>query len=107
MDRLRPARPIHGTERIARAQSAKLGMKPRSSRTCISPMRRTGTTRPVESVSVAPNTVSSMKMPSAWWRRARCRKSARIAFDASNHWCRGMYSSDVPPQRRTEERAWW
>ena len=27
--------------------------------------------KPVESVIVGPKSVSSMKMPSAWWRRAR------------------------------------
>src|SRR3546814_1477020 len=48
------ARPIHGSGRIERTQSAKLGMKPRSSRTCCSPTSRTGTTRPVDSVIVTP-----------------------------------------------------
>src|SRR5579872_5513620 len=48
------ARPIQGSGRMQRAQSAKLGMKPRSSNTCCSPIRRTGTTRPVEMVTVAP-----------------------------------------------------
>jgi hypothetical protein len=46
-------------------QSAKLGMKPRSSRTCCSPISRTGTTRPVEIMIVGPKKRSSMKMPSA------------------------------------------
>src|SRR3546814_8747750 len=59
------ARPIHGSGRIERTQSAKLGMKPRSSRTCCSPTSRTGTTRPVDSVIVTPKKRSSMKMPSA------------------------------------------
>ena len=36
------ARPIHGSGRIAFTQSAKDGMKPRSSRTCCSPIQRTG-----------------------------------------------------------------
>ena len=44
------ARPIQGSGRMQRTQSAKLGMKPRSSRTCCSPISRTGTTRPVEIV---------------------------------------------------------
>src|SRR5579883_415425 len=59
------ARPIQGSGRIQRTQSAKLGMKPRSSTTCCSPISRTGTTRPVEMMMVAPKKRSSMKMPSA------------------------------------------
>jgi hypothetical protein len=59
------ARPIHGSRRMQRTQSAKLGMKPRSSITCCSPISRTGTTRPVETVIVGPKKRSSMKMPSA------------------------------------------
>lgn len=60
---------------MSRAQSAKEGIEPRSSRTCCSPMRRTGTVRPSALTSVAPNRASSMKMPSAWCRKARCRGS--------------------------------
>ena len=48
------ARPIQGSGRMQRTQSAKHGMKPRSSRTCCSPISRTGTTRPVEIVIVGP-----------------------------------------------------
>src|ERR1700678_3386693 len=59
------ARPIHGSGRMQRTQSAKLGMKPRSSTTCCSPISRTGTTRPVETVIVGPKKRSIMKMPSA------------------------------------------
>ena len=39
---------------LDRAQSAKLGMKPRSSRTCCSPTQRVGMTRPVDRVRVFP-----------------------------------------------------
>jgi hypothetical protein len=46
--------------------------------TCCSPTQRVGITRPEDSLMVRPNTVSAMKMPSAWWRRARCRRSARV-----------------------------
>jgi hypothetical protein len=46
--------------------------------------KRVGITRPVDKVMVGPNTVSSMKMPSAWCRSARCRKSAAMLFDWSN-----------------------
>ena len=48
----RSARPIQGSGRMALTQSAKDGMKPRSSRTCCSPIHLTGMTRPVESVMV-------------------------------------------------------
>ena len=65
------ARPIHGSGRMQRTQSANDGMKPRSSFTCCSPTQRVGTTRPEESVSVDLKIVSTMKMPSAWCRRAR------------------------------------
>ena len=41
---------------------------------------------PVEVVIVALKNRSAMKMPSAWWRSARWRKSAVMAFDSSNHW---------------------
>ncbi len=41
---------------------------------------------PALAVMVTPNSVSSMKMPSAWWRSARCRGSAMIRLDLSNHW---------------------
>ena len=61
----RCARPIHGSGRMQRTQSANDGMKPRSSFTCCSPTQRIGTTRPEESVSVDPKIVSAMKMPSA------------------------------------------
>ncbi len=47
-----------------------------------------------------------MKMPSAWWRSARCRKSAVISLLWSNQACTGMKSSTVPPHFFTEERAW-
>jgi hypothetical protein len=73
--------PHQGKGRMARIQSAKDGMKPRSSFTCCSPTQRVGIILPVDSFSVGPNTVSSMKMPSAWCRSARCRKSAAIALD--------------------------
>ena len=59
---MRPARPIQGKGRMARIQSAKDGMKPRSSLTCCSPTQRVGITLPVESVSVRPKIVSSRKM---------------------------------------------
>src|SRR5262249_54493638 len=59
------ARPIHRSGRIQRTQSAKLGICPKSSRTCCSPMSRTGTIRPVAIVTVAPKNRSNMKMPSA------------------------------------------
>jgi hypothetical protein len=44
----------------------------------------TGTTASIE--AGLPVHITSMKMPSAWWRRARCRKSAAIAFDWSIMW---------------------
>ena len=40
--------------------------------------------RQVEIVTVVPKIVCTIKMPSAWWRKARCRKSAMIIFDSSN-----------------------
>jgi hypothetical protein len=56
----RPARPIHGKGRMARIQSAKDGMKPRSCCTCCSPTQRVGMMRPDERVSVGPKIVSSV-----------------------------------------------
>lgn len=62
---MRRACPIQGSGRIAFTQSAKEGMKPRSSMTCCSPIQRVGITRPDDSVMVGPKIVSAMKMPSA------------------------------------------
>ena len=45
---------------MAFTQSAKLGMKPRSSLTCCSPTQRVGMMRPVESVRVRPKIVSAI-----------------------------------------------
>src|SRR5229473_1739816 len=77
-------RPIHGSGRIHFIQSAKDGMRPRSSTTCCSPTQRVGMTRPDDKVMVGPKTVSARKTPSAWCRSARCRKSAVICLLASN-----------------------
>jgi hypothetical protein len=79
-----PGPSIQGSGRMAFTQSAKDGMKPRSSMTCCSPTQRVGITRPDDSVMVGPKMVSAMKMPSAWCRSARCRKSAVISLLASN-----------------------
>jgi hypothetical protein len=57
-------------------------------------------------VRVGPKIVSAIKMPSAWWRSARCRKSAVISLLWSNQACTAMKSSTVPPHFFTEERAW-
>ena len=72
-----------------------------------SPTQRVGMMRPVESERVWPKIVSAMKMPSAWWRSARCRKSAVISLLWSNQECTAMKSSTVPPHFFTEDRAWW
>jgi len=45
---MRPTRPIHRSGRMHRTQSAKDGMRPRSSMRCCSAIKRTGTTRPVD-----------------------------------------------------------
>lgn len=50
--------------------------------------------------------VTAMKMPSAWWRKALCRKSAVISLLASNQAWTAMKSSTVPPHFFTEDRAW-
>lgn len=54
---IRWVRPIQAAGRIALTQSAKDGMKPRSSRMCCSPTHRVGMTRPVESLMVGPKIV--------------------------------------------------
>ena len=54
----RPARPIHGSGRMHLTQSAKDGIRPRSSKTCCSPIKRTGTWRPVLLTIVIPKIVS-------------------------------------------------
>jgi hypothetical protein len=59
------ARPIHGSGQIVLAQSDRNGIRPRSSRTCYSPLRRTSTTRPSLLTIAVRNIVSSKKMPSA------------------------------------------
>ena len=46
-------------------QSVKLGMNPRSSRTCCSPTHRVGMILPVDSVIVGPKTVSESQIPAA------------------------------------------
>ena len=58
-------RPIQGSGRIALTQSVKLGMNPRSSRTCCSPTQRVGMILPVDSVIVGPKTVSESQIPAA------------------------------------------
>ena len=58
-------RPIQASGRIALTQSVKLGMKPRSSRTCCSPTQRVGMILPVDSVIVGPKTVSESQIPAA------------------------------------------
>jgi hypothetical protein len=55
----------------------------------LSPTQRVGITRLDESVIVEPKIVSSMKMPSAWCRKARCRKSPAMLLDWSNQSCSG------------------
>jgi hypothetical protein len=45
---------------MARIQSAKDGMKPRSCWTCCSPTQRVGITRPVDELIVGPKIVSSI-----------------------------------------------
>jgi hypothetical protein len=50
--------------------------------------------------------VTAMNIPSAWWRSARCRKSACNILLASNHECTAKVSSTVPPHFFTEESAW-
>ena len=55
------ARPIQASGRMHRTQSMKLGMKPRSSITCCSPISRTGTTRPVERAMVAQCPVTEIR----------------------------------------------
>src|SRR6516165_4422563 len=81
---MRCVRLIQGSGRMHLTQSANDGMYPRSSITCCSPTQRVGMTRPEDKVMVGPKMVSAMKMPSAWWRSARCRKSAVICLLASN-----------------------
>ena len=75
---------IHGWGAIWISQSCRLGMKPQSSFTCCSPTHRTGITLPLLRVIVFPNTLSHSNMPCAWWRSARCRKSAKNSLLASN-----------------------
>lgn len=64
---IRCVRPIQGAGWIARAQSAKDGIWPRSSRTCCSPTHRAGITLPVDRVIVAPKMVSAIVTA---WRAA-------------------------------------
>jgi hypothetical protein len=66
IERSRPGEPLglprvtQAAGAISRAQSAKLGTKPRSSTTCRSPISRTGTSRPSLLVIVTPNSCSSI-----------------------------------------------
>jgi hypothetical protein len=78
-------RPIQRCGLIARHQSTKLGIYPKSSRTCCSLIQRVGTSRPVLIVTTGPNSCIARSIPSAWWRSALCRKSQMIALLPSNH----------------------
>jgi hypothetical protein len=72
-----PPRPGHARAPAqVRSQSCALGTQPRSSLTCCSATQRVGITRPLESVTVGPKTEMHITIPSAWWRRARCRSRA-------------------------------
>jgi len=62
-----------------------------------------GNTRSDDKVMVEPKMVSAMKMPSAWCRSARCRKSAVIALLASNQLWIAKKSSTFPPHFLTED----
>ena len=53
--RILMGRPIQGSILMARTQSAKEGMRPKSSRTCCSPIQRVGIILPAEFVTVGPN----------------------------------------------------
>ena len=108
---IRSVRPIQGSGRIALTQSAKLGMNPRSSRTCCSPTHRVGITRPVERVIVGPKTVSESQIPAACetWLGGESRRNGLLRSRTKHGWpgnlqrCRPIFSlktgrgdTDVP-----------